>query len=57
MLNQLEIEGNVLNLMKDIYKKPAAPITSYLLVKEWMLSPYKIQTKARMSASPTATQH
>ena len=34
---QLGIEGNFLNLIKNVYKKLTA--TPYLVVKDWMLTP------------------
>lgn len=35
-LNKVEIEKNILNLTKDVYKEPKI---TYLMVKEWTLSP------------------
>ena len=48
-LNKLEIGGNFLNLIKDIYKTQSYQLL-YLMEKDWKFSP-KIKNKRRMSVS------
>ena len=54
MLSKQRIEGNFLNLIKDIYEKPTANI---ILNSERQCFPPKIRNKTRVSELTTSLQH